>query len=78
MCSSDLVGMYYWAKGSDFVKYAEQMIALNKRQNNEFYVAPVYQEAIDDGKKFKVKDISAFWSLGTPEDLSRYLQEYKK
>lgn len=72
------VGAYYWSKGSDFVKYAERMIAANKRVNNEFYVAPVYQEAIDDGKKIKVKNIEKFWSLGTPEDLTTFLQEYKK
>jgi HAD superfamily hydrolase (TIGR01509 family) len=72
------VGMYYWSKGSDFVKYAEKMIDDNKRINNEFYVAPVYQEAIDDGKKFKIKNIESFWSLGTPEDLNRYLAEYPK
>ena len=32
------VGVYYWAKGSDYVKYAEQMISKNIRTNNEFYV----------------------------------------
>jgi HAD superfamily hydrolase (TIGR01509 family) len=72
------VGAYYWTKGSDFVKYAEKMVAENRRVNNEFYVAPVYQEAIDDGKKIKVKNIEKFWSLGTPEDLTTFLQEYKK
>ena len=35
-------GYYYWSKGSDFVKYAEQMIEDNSRTNGEFYVAPVY------------------------------------
>lgn len=72
------VGAYYWNKGSDFVKYAEQMIAKNRRENGEFYVAPVYQEAIDDGKKIKIKSIESFWSLGTPEDLDYFLKEYKK
>ncbi len=32
------VGFYYWKHGSDFVKYAEQMIEKNVRVNNEFYV----------------------------------------
>ncbi len=36
------VGVYYWAKGSDYVKYAEQMIDKNIRVNNEFYVCPVF------------------------------------
>jgi dTDP-glucose pyrophosphorylase len=31
-------GIYYWNKGSDYVKYAEQMIEKNIRTNNEFYV----------------------------------------
>ena len=42
--------MYYWKKGSDFVKYAEQMISKNVRVNNEFYVCPAYNEAIQDNK----------------------------
>jgi len=71
------VGLYYWTKGSDYVKYAEQMIITNKRVNNEFYVAPVYQEAIDDGKLIRAKNIPAMWSLGTPEDLSYFLQEHR-
>jgi len=69
------VGIYYWNKGSDFVKYAERMIEKNLRVNNEFYVAPVFQEAIDDGMKIKIKNINKFWSLGTPEDLEGYLNE---
>jgi HAD superfamily hydrolase (TIGR01509 family) len=40
------VGIYYWSKGSDYVKYAEQMIEKNIRVNNEFYVCPVFNEAI--------------------------------
>ena len=30
------VGYYYWKKGSDFVKYAEDMIEKDIRVNNEF------------------------------------------
>jgi HAD superfamily hydrolase (TIGR01509 family) len=44
------VGYYYWKHGSDFVKYAEQMIEKNIRVNNEFYVCPVFNEAIADCK----------------------------
>jgi len=68
------VGIYYWNKGSDYVKYAEQMIEKNVRVNNEFYVAPVYNEAILDGLKFKPFNISKMWGLGTPEDLKTYLE----
>jgi len=72
------VGVYYWAKGSDYVKYAEQMIAKNMRVNNEFYVCPVYNEGIVDGKKFKTFNIDKMWGLGTPEDLKHYLENYNK
>lgn len=69
-------GIYYWKKGSDFVKYAEQMIAKDKRVNGEFYVCPVFNEAIEDGKKIKTFDIDRMWGLGTPEDLKYFLEHF--
>ena len=71
------VGYYYWKRGSDFVKYSEQMIDKNIRVNNEFYVAPVYNEAIGDNKEIRTFDIPKMWGLGTPEDLKDYLENYK-
>jgi len=72
-------GIYYWKHGSDYVKYAEQMIAKDIRVNNEFYVCPVYNEAIEDGKKIRIKEIGVddMWGLGTPEDLNYFLENYK-
>jgi len=72
------VGVYYWNKGSDYVKYAEQMIDKDIRTNNEFYVCPVYNEAIGDDKKIKVFPIDKMWGLGTPEDLKNYLENYNE
>jgi len=69
------VGVYFWAKGSDYVKYAEQMISKNIRVNNEFYVCPVFNEAIADNKRIKTFDIKNMWGLGTPEDLNKYLNK---
>ncbi len=66
-------GYYYWKKGSDFVKYAEQMIKDNSRTNGEFYVAPVYNWAVKDGKRVGVFMVDKCYSLGTPEDLQEYL-----
>ena len=66
-------GYYYWKKGSDFVKYAEQMIKDNSRTNGEFYVAPVYNWAVKDGKRIGVFMVDKLYSLGTPEDLQEYL-----
>jgi hypothetical protein len=52
------------------------MIEKNIRVNNEFYVAPVYNEAISDGFKFKPYNIEKMWGLGTPEDLKNYLEHF--
>jgi len=73
------VGVYFWRKGSDYVKYAEQMIQKNIRVNNEFYVCPVFNEAIADGKKVKVFKIenNKMWGIGTPEDLNYFLENHK-
>ena len=71
------VGIYYWSKGSDYVKYAEQMIDKDIRVNNEFYVCPVFNQAIQDNKKIKTFDIEKMWGLGTPEDLQHYLNNYR-
>jgi len=70
------VGIYFWKKGSDYVKYAEQMIEKNIRTNNEFYVCPVFNEAIQDGKKIRAKQIDKMWGIGTPEDLNYFLEHY--
>lgn len=72
------VGYYYWKHGSDFVKYANQMIANDVRVNNEFYVCPVFNEAIADGKDIRIKEVNKMWGLGTPEDLAYFLSNHKQ
>ena len=69
------VGIYYWTKGSDYVKFAEEMIQKDVRVNDEFYVAPVYNEAIQTGKKIKTFDVKKMWGIGTPEDLNIFLND---
>jgi HAD superfamily hydrolase (TIGR01509 family) len=70
------VGIYYWNKASDYVKYAEQMIDKNVRVNNEFYVCPVFNEAIENGSKIITYDVQRMWGIGTPEDLNVFLKEH--
>ena len=72
------VGVYYWKKGSDYVKYAKQMIKKNIRVNNEFYVCPVYNEAIKDKKKITIEMVKKMYGLGTPEDLKSFLRYIEK
>ena len=68
-----LAGAFYWRKGSDCVSYTEQMIEKNIRVNNEFYIAPVFNEAIEDGKGIKNYTIADMKSMGTPSELSSFL-----
>ena len=68
------VGIYFWKKGKDYVKCAESMIEKNIRVNNEFYVCPVYNEAILKHAKIKTFHIEKMWGLGTPEDLDTFLK----
>lgn len=69
------VGIYYFKKGSDFVENAIDMFVRNERVNNEFYVAPVYNYAIEKGGKFGIYSIdkNQMHGTGTPEDLDKYI-----
>lgn len=68
------VGIYNYKYGSDFVKFAYQMIEKNIRVNNEFYVAPVYNEMIEAGRKIVFRDVGEkMFGLGVPEDLKFFV-----
>ena len=70
------VGIYNFRHGSEFVAAAESMIAQNLRVNNEFYVAPAYNELIAAGKKIVYynvgKEADGMYGLGIPADLQKF------
>ena len=70
------VGIYYWRKGSEFIKFAEDMIDKNIRTNNEFYICPVFNEAIKSNKRIEKRMIKKMYGLGTPEDLDYFLKKF--
>ena len=70
------VGFYYWKRGEDYVESAKDMIAMQKRVNGEFYVCPVFNQAILMGKKIFAHNVEEMWGLGTPEDLEKFLREW--
>jgi dTDP-glucose pyrophosphorylase len=71
-------GLYYFAKGSQFVRCADTMIAKNIRTNNEFYNCPIYNEAILEGAVVKTHMCAKMWGIGTPEDLEVFLEHHDK
>lgn len=70
-------GIYNFAHGCDFVRGARAMIAADERVNGEFYVAPVYNRLVAQGKRIGLYDIGSeghgMHGLGTPDDLSAFL-----
>ncbi len=68
------VGIYNYARGADFVAAANEMIRKDIRVNGEFYVAPVYNEMIAQGKQLAYYNIGGgMHGLGTPADLDLFL-----
>lgn len=71
------VGIYNFARGSDFVRAAKEMIAKDLRVNNEFYVAPTYNELIARGDRIGAYNIGreaqGMYGLGIPADLELFL-----
>lgn len=67
-------GIYYWSRSKDFVKSADSMIEKDIRTNNEFYIAPVFNELIKQGGQVVPYFIENMYGLGTPEDLRSFLE----
>lgn len=71
------VGIYNFAHGSDFVRCAELMIAEGNTVNGEYYVAPVYNSLIAEGKRVGIYNVGSeahgMYGLGIPSDLDLFL-----
>lgn len=72
------VGIYNFQHGCDFLQAADGMIARNERVNNEFYVAPAYNELIRQGHRVGIYNIGSeaqgMYGLGIPADLELFLK----
>ena len=74
--SEATVWIYNYRHGRDFVRAADEMITKNRRVNNEFYVAPVYNQLIARGGRvcaFNIGELGRdMHGMGTPEDLAAF------
>jgi NDP-sugar pyrophosphorylase family protein len=72
------VGIYNFRRGADFVQAAEDMIAANFRVNNEFYVAPAYDQMISKGARIECHSIgrldAGMHGIGVPVDLTAFCE----
>lgn len=69
-------GLHVWRNGEDFVESAKEMILQNERYNNEFYIAPTFNNLIRKGKKILPFFYNLHFPIGTPEDLETYKKVY--
>jgi NDP-sugar pyrophosphorylase family protein len=71
------VGIYNFRHGHDFVRAAELMISQDLRVNNEFYVAPTYNQLISEGRLIGIMNVGqerhGMYGFGIPEDLAFFL-----
>lgn len=72
------VGIYNFRHGRDYCRAADAMIAANLRVNNEFYVAPTYNQLIAAGGKILTmktgREYDGMYGLGIPEDLEIFMK----
>ena len=70
------VGIYNFARGRDFVRCADIMIAADERVNGEFYVAPVYNALVKEGATINCHSIgkvgAGMHGIGVPDDLNAF------
>lgn len=70
------VGIYNFARGTDFANAVRTMIAADERVNGEFYVAPAYNPLIAKGARVGYwnigSDRAGMYGLGVPEDLQYF------
>ena len=62
-------GLYYFKHGRDFVSYANMMLEDQEKQNNEYYICPLYNYLIKAGKNIITSEVDKMYVFGTPEEL---------
>ena len=72
-----IAGFYYFRHGNFFVEAAKRMIQKDASVNDAFYVAPVLNELILDGKRvgFKEIDVAAYHSLYSEDRIEEYRRQ---
>ena len=68
-------GLYVFSRSQDFVRYAEEAIASGDRERGEYYIAPLFNRMIEEGKRVVVERANRVGVMGTPEDLQMYLDQ---
>jgi NDP-sugar pyrophosphorylase family protein len=73
------VGIYSFRSGLQLISAIEKMFEKDIRLNGEFYLAPVYNEIIEEGGRVIQYNVGSegngFFGIGTPEDLENFITQ---
>jgi dTDP-glucose pyrophosphorylase len=72
-----LIGMYYFRQAGDFFWVAQNRIGSGVTDEGEYYIAPMYNDLIKEGKKIALGIADENWILGTPEELAAFEAGYE-
>lgn len=71
------IGAYYFSKAKYFFEASEKAIKEDRKfgedGKEEFYIAPLYQDLLNEGKHLEAAILPVVWGLGTPSDLEYFL-----
>lgn len=67
-------GLHFWENAELFLFSAKKMIENKEKYNNEFYVAPSYNNLIECGYKILPYYYNLHYPIGTPEDLKKFTE----
>ena len=76
LCSS---GLYYFKQTEDFLKVFDEIVKKNDRSKNEYYIAPMYNYLIREGKDIRYAKITLedIVFCGTPADYEELFSKVK-
>ncbi|MXR50999.1 NTP transferase domain-containing protein [Halovenus sp. WSH3] len=70
------IGAYYFDEFGEFRSALEIVQKREETVNNEYYVAPLYNEFVDGDGDIVACECETVWSLGTPDAVERFESEY--
>jgi dTDP-glucose pyrophosphorylase len=74
-------GTYYFADSFWLLNTIARMVINDEREQGEFYLAPLYNQAITEGKTISIMPCNSFLCFGTPEDVAHslpYIEDLEK
>ena len=68
-----LTGLYHFRSTPDFMRIAGEAISAGRTEAGEYYVAPLYNQLLREGKRLAVHPCRGHWILGTPAEYQQFL-----